>query len=130
MATVDNPCISPVLAILGDWERLDLESAVSRVSEDAVFVADLKSPPTCGREAVRSLWTYYMQLFASYECEVRNIAVAGPVVFVERVERIVRRDGRNVVLPVATVFEVNEAGKITAWRDYWETAMAEGASEA
>ena len=126
----DKARMQAALAMLGDWERLDLEAAMSRLAPNAQFMADPNSAPVCGMEAIRTLWTYYMQLFASYACEVQHIAAAGPVVFVERIERITRQDGRKVVLPVATVFEVDEAGKITAWRDYWDPAMAAGPPEA
>ena len=113
--------------VFGDWERLDLDTLMTRLSEDAIFVADLKSAPVCGKAAIKALWSHFAALFASYSTEFRNIVAKDGLIFIERIERVARRDGRSMVLPVVTIFEVNAAGKITAWRDYWDTTMAENA---
>ena len=113
-----------VLRLLAAWERLDLNEVMSYLADDAVFLPAPKDKPVSGREAIGKLWAYYIGLFASYSCEVKNVVMSEHVVFVERVERIGRADGQNVVLPVAAVFEIDDAGKITAWRDYWDPSMA------
>ena len=115
-----------VLEMFEAWRRLDLDDAMSRVSDDVVFVPDLKAEPVCGREALRTLWGRYMGLFASYVVEVGPMLTSDRMVFVERIERVTRINGRSMTLPVATVLELNDSGKITAWRDYWDTTMAEG----
>jgi limonene-1,2-epoxide hydrolase len=115
-----------VLQMIDAWRRLDLEDAMSHMADDAVFLPDPKAEPVRGRDAIRALWAYYMSLFSSYACELQNILMSDRLVFVERVERIARVDGQTVVLPVASVFELNEAGKIVAWRDYWDPSMAIG----
>jgi len=108
------------------WRRLDLDAVMSLLSEDAVFLPDPGGEPVRGREAIGALWTYYMGLFASYECEVHHLLSSDRLVLVEKTERIARVDGQQVVLPVASVFELNGSGKIVAWRDYWDPAMANG----
>lgn len=115
-----------VLHMIDAWRRLDLTGAIACLSPDAVFVPDPKAEPVRGSGAIERLWTYYMRLFASYACEVKNILMSDRLVFVERVERIARVDGLNVVLPVVAVFEISEDGKIRAWRDYWDPSMAAG----
>ena len=115
-----------VLEMLDAWRHLDLDDAMSRVADDIVFAPDLKSKPVRGRDALRSLWGRYMGLFASYDVEVQTMVTSDRLVCMERIERITRIDGQTMLLPVATVFELNTAGKITAWRDYWDTTMAEG----
>ena len=74
--------------------------------------------------AIRKLWSYYMGLFASYACEVHHMLASDRLVFTERTERIARVDGQQVVLPVASAYELDDSGKIIAWRDYWDPAMA------
>ena len=113
-----------VLQMIDAWQRLNLEDAMSHLADDAVFLPDPKAEPVRGREAIRALWAYYMGLFSSYACEVQHILTSDRLVFVERVERVARVDGQKVALPGASVFEFDAAGKITAWRDYWDPAMA------
>lgn len=113
-----------VLQMIDAWQRLNLEDALSHMADDAVFLPDPRTELVRGREAVRALWAYYMSLFSTYACEVQNMLMSDRLVFVERVERIARVDGQKVVLPVASVFEFNEFGKIIAWRDYWDPSMA------
>ena len=113
-----------VLRMIDAWRRLDLEDAMSHLADDAVFLPDPKGEPVRGRDAIRALWAYYMGLFASYACDVQNILMSDRLVFLERVEHVARVDGHKIVLPVAAVFELDESGKIIAWRDYWDPAMA------
>ena len=109
----------------GDWERFDLETLMTRLDENAIFVADLKSAPVRGKEAIKALWSHFANLFATYSNDFLNIVSKDGLIVIERIERVARRDGRSMVLPVVTIFEVNTAGKITAWRDYWDTTMAQ-----
>jgi limonene-1,2-epoxide hydrolase len=106
------------------WRRLDLEDAVSRIATDAAFTPDLKTEPVIGHEAIRALWASYMARMKAYSMEVGSVVGSGAVVFLERVERIVAVDGYEMSLPIVGVFEIDAAGKITAWRDYWDTSMA------
>jgi limonene-1,2-epoxide hydrolase len=106
------------------WRRLDLDDAVSRITPDAVFTPDLKAQPVVGREAIRVLWASYMERMKSYSMEQGAVVSAGGVVFLERIERIVAVDDYAMELPIVGVFEIDGAGKIAAWRDYWDTSMA------
>jgi len=54
----------------------------------------------------------------------RDRVIAGPVVFLERLDRH-RLADRWVELPVTRVFEVR-GGRITAWRDYFDAAAILG----
>lgn len=113
-----------VLDFIDCWHRLDLEDALSHISPDAVFVPDLKSQPVRGSDAIRELWADYMRRIARYDADILNLAGTGNVVFVERIEHLSMPDGRSMSLPITAVFELDDAGKITAWRDYWDTSMA------
>jgi limonene-1,2-epoxide hydrolase len=53
------------------------------------------------------------------EFEIRHLAVSGNAVLTERVDRLTIQ-GKPVELPVMGTFEVNAAGKLQAWRDYFD----------
>jgi limonene-1,2-epoxide hydrolase len=56
------------------------------------------------------------------DVDVLAIAAAGNKVLVERIDRVIERDGRETMAaPVMGIFEVTD-GRITAWRDYFDTA--------
>jgi limonene-1,2-epoxide hydrolase len=111
-----------VVDFLGCWSRLDLEAALAAITDDAVFQADLKSPPAVGRAAIREVWTRYFGMMRSYRFETRYLLSAGGVVMLERMEWFGALDGVVLELPIVGVFEV-KAGRIAAWRDYWDTSM-------
>ena len=110
--------------MLETWRRLGLNDPKSHFAEDAVFVGDPKSEPVRGREAILARLGPYTASTASYSVEPRNLLVSGRLVFFEKIETIRRKDGQVIVLPCVTVVELNAAGEIAAWRDYWETSMA------
>jgi limonene-1,2-epoxide hydrolase len=59
---------------------------------------------------------------ATYDYEIRNIAANGDTVLTERIDRV-GPPGLTAPVPVMGVFEVRN-GKITAWRDYFDSALA------
>ncbi len=106
------------------WHRFDLEGALSRISDDCRFRPDPNADEVAGREAIRAKWGKYMELMRSYDCEYGPMAQAGNVVFCERLEIVGSSRGYEMRVPIVGVFELDESGKITAWRDYYDTASA------
>ena len=53
--------------------------------------------------------------------EIHRQTTTGNVVMNERTDRFVMK-GKEIAIPVAGVFEVND-GKITFWRDYFDNGM-------
>lgn len=113
-----------VLHFIDCWRRLNLDDVMACFAPEAEHRSDLKSQPYVGHAAIRALLADHIQRIAHYEADVLNIAVGGNVVFLERIERLTMPDGRELTLPIAAVFELNDAGLIAAWRDYWDTSMA------
>jgi limonene-1,2-epoxide hydrolase len=105
------------------WRRFDLEDAVSRISEDCVFTPDIKAEPVVGRAAIRALWAKYMESMKTYSMEVRSVLASDRLVYLERVERVLGSVNGEMALPIVGVYELDAEGKITAWRDYWDTSM-------
>lgn len=108
------------------WRRSDLEGALSFLSEDARFVPDLKGKSHDGKDAIRALWSVYMTKMQGYDFEERAIVSSDRLLFVERIETINSSKGVELKLPIVGIFEFDDAGLITVWRDYWDTSMAPG----
>jgi limonene-1,2-epoxide hydrolase len=55
------------------------------------------------------------------------IAVVGRKVLTERVDHMLDADGKKIdLLRVMGIFEVDDNGKITRWRDYFDAHRAPG----
>lgn len=111
-------------AFLEGWHRRDLDALVAALAPDAVFQPDPKSTPVVGRAAIGALWAKYLETIESYDATVHAMIGDARRVFVERTERMGLSGGRSMTLPIVGIFELNDAGEISAWRDYWDTAMA------
>lgn len=60
--------------------------------------------------------------FARMGVDMVNICASGNIVFTERVDRFFDGAGKEIMaLRVNGVFEVGADGRITAWRDYFDT---------
>lgn len=112
------------LAAWGETEA-DLFAAMRRyLTAGAVWENVGMSTTTGPEEAIAFLGKYLSAAkLATFRVEIVNIAAAGDVVFVERVDRAVTLDGqvRGKGVRVCAVFEVRD-GAISAWRDYFDTA--------
>ena len=115
--------VQAVIDFIGCWVRLDIDDAMSRTAPTISFKPDPAADDVVGQEAVRELWGKYMKMFRAYEYEVVRIAEAENVVFLERVEHLTMTDGRKSTLPIVGIFELDASNRLTAWRDYWDTAM-------
>ena len=80
---------------------------------------------TGGDEAAQLFGAMESMGFSSMAVDYRNVAVADDVIFSERVDWMVRPDGSRVgPWPVVGVTEFRE-GKISAWREYFDSRNLE-----
>jgi len=112
----DNETV--VREFIAAWSEGDARKLADFFTEDAVVWNDGRNTVR-GREAIHEHFT--MQLSACTDCdfEITQTAVSGNTVFNERIDRM-KIVGAPIELPVAGVFEVDDAGKLTAWRDYFD----------
>ena len=106
-----------VAAFVEAWERNDPRALAALLAEDCVWYDGVPSEPYVGRDAILPIIERYSRHVSDVRIEVVHQAVAGPVVFQERVDRGLR-DGRPFAVQAVCVFEVH-GGLITANRDYW-----------
>lgn len=115
-----------VLDLMHCWHTHDLEGLVSRISEDAVYTPDLVTPPIRGREAIRKEWAGYIDRMPTYTMKVINMVSSGNIVFLERKESFRFPEDRPMALNtiyLVGIFEFNDEGLVTAFRDYYDTTV-------
>lgn len=101
------------------WSSGDMSLVLSFLAEDCVY-HNMPLAPLKGRAAVAKELGYFLDILGNIEVTVLKTLASGNVVVNERIDSFTK-DGRRLDLPVAGVFELT-AGKISAWRDYFDMA--------
>jgi limonene-1,2-epoxide hydrolase len=109
--------VAVVEAFVKAWERNDPDEIISLFDDDCVWYDSVPSEPYRGRATILAMLQRYSRHIADIEIEVLNQAVAGDVVFQERIDRGTR-DGKPFAVQAVCVFKVKD-GKIIENRDYW-----------
>ncbi len=100
------------------FNAVDLEKIMSFFEKDAVY-HNIPLDPVQGTDAIRTVLQGFMGMATRVDWVVHNIAESqNGTVLTERTDRFLV--GENwVEIPVMGIFEV-EAGRIRAWRDYFD----------
>lgn len=107
------------------WGRADLESIMAAFAEDAVY-HNIPMEPCKGKEAIRGFIEGFLKTSpGGIDFEILHQSTAGSVVMNERVDTFTM-DGKQTGIPVCGVFELNGAGQIIAWRDYFDMGAFQG----
>jgi limonene-1,2-epoxide hydrolase len=112
----DQP-IDVVRRFCAAWSAGDMDALMAYFTDDAVY-HNIPIDPVTGVDAIRSTIEGFTQGVDKIEFRVDNIAAEGNVVLTERVD-VFHLPGKTIELPVMGTFEVR-AGKIAAWRDYFD----------
>jgi limonene-1,2-epoxide hydrolase len=102
------------------FDRLDLEGALSYLTEDCVH-DDKPVGIHRGKEEIRRFFAPQMKELKSFRAELKETLSVGTMVMNERVDWIELQGGKKAALPVMGAFEI-QAGKIAVWRDYYDMA--------
>lgn len=114
-------CEKVVSDLFAAWTRLDLDGIMSYFAEDGVW-DNVPMSPAKGQAAIREMTHGFLKDTDTFSAEIKRSIHDGNVVFNERVDTIVMKNGKKAAIPVAGVFELNDAGKIKVWRDYFDLA--------
>ena len=117
----DADSLEVVEAFLEAAARMDFDRALDHLAEDVEYT-NIPILTVHGHAGVREVVEPFFEPIRENELLILRKAVAGPVVFLERLDRH-RLDHGWRELPVNSVFEVHN-GKITVWRDYFDLATA------
>jgi limonene-1,2-epoxide hydrolase len=120
----DKDPMEVVRAFMAAMEKLDYDTALTFVSADCVYEnMPLALPTVIGPAGIRGVLEPFFSPTTENEWIIKHTAVAGSVVFIERLDRHHLPKGW-AELPVTGVFEVHD-GLITTWRDYFDMPTLE-----
>jgi len=108
---------------LAAWKRSDLDELVSFISDDAVFT-DGPRGVHHGIDAIRAELETMVKVVPSTSVDIKKLVASGGTVMVERVDNF-KLGGKPFDLEVATVFDVDDNGRIKRWRDYYDLKSLE-----
>jgi limonene-1,2-epoxide hydrolase len=103
------------------WTRLNLDDVMSYFAEDAVW-DNVPMSPAKGKQAIREMTHGFMKDMSAFSVKILKSLHEGNVVFDSRVDTITMKSGKKAEVPVAGIFELDDAGKIKVWRDYFDLA--------
>jgi limonene-1,2-epoxide hydrolase len=115
-------CEKVVSELFAAWTRLDLDGIMSHFTEDGVWDNVPMNAPAKGKAAIREMTHGFLKDSSKFEAKILKTLHAGNTVMNERVDTLVMKSGKTGVVPVVGVFELNDAGKIVLWRDYFDLA--------
>ena len=112
-------CEKIVSDLFAAWTRLNLDEVMNYFADDAVW-DNVPKAPAKGRAAIREMTQGFMKDASAFTAKILKSVHDGNTVFNERVDTIVMKSGKKADIPVAGMFELNDAGKIKLWRDYFD----------
>jgi limonene-1,2-epoxide hydrolase len=116
-----DQCEKTVNELFAAWTRLDLDAIMSHFAADGVW-DNVPMGPAKGPAAIREMTQGFLKDTATFSAKILKSAHVGNVVFNERVDSITMKNGKKADIPVAGMFEIDHAGKIKVWRDYFDLA--------
>ncbi len=114
--TVLSP-LETVRSFMRLMEPLDYDNALTLIAETCEYT-NMPMGTVTGPAGVRAVLEPFFAPTIANEFKVLREAVAGHIVFLERLDRHQLTTGW-VELPVTGVYEVHD-GKITLWHDYFD----------
>ena len=103
----------------------DLTAVMDLYADDAAYHRDAWKPPFVGREAIRAEIAQQFGATSDYRITISNLISTDALVFIEGVDNF-RYGGKDITMHWSSVWELNPAGKITAQRDYADSAEFRG----
>jgi limonene-1,2-epoxide hydrolase len=109
-------------AFIKAWEDRDLAAILDAVSEDCVY-HNIPMAPLTGKEQIKTFCAPFLAMTSKIAWDVIAIAESAEgKVLTERLDRFEFPNGKALAIPVMGTMEFDAAGKITAWRDYFDLA--------
>ena len=111
--------IAVVKKMIAAWEARDADAITNMFTEDGVLHS-MMIEPIVGREEILPRMQFLVDNASHMRLNVRNWAVTGDTVFIERQDEFTFK-GHEGKVPVVGVLVV-EGDKIKEWREYYDRA--------
>jgi limonene-1,2-epoxide hydrolase len=108
---------------MNTWPRGDLDEIAAFFSEEAVYTDGPRGEHR-GAEAIKAEMASTLEMVPSTTADVKNLVSSGRLVMVERVD-IFEMVGKTFEVDISGVFEVDDQGRISRWRDYYDMRSLE-----
>ncbi len=125
MSASDNVArnLAKVREFIDAWGAVDCDAAMACLSEDIVYI-NQPLEPVVGQRDVRQIVDGIMKLSKAVNWELRNCFGHGNVVVTERLDCWdFDGNGWQLRLPCIGMFDLDDAGLICGWRDYFDNRM-------
>lgn len=115
--------VARVREFIDAWGAVDCDAAMACLSDDIVYI-NQPLEPVVGQRDVRRIVDGIMQLSKAVNWELRNCFGRGNVVVTERLDCWdFDGHGWQLKLPCIGMFDLDEDGRISGWRDYFDNRM-------
>jgi limonene-1,2-epoxide hydrolase len=96
----------------------NLDDPLELVEDDCYYQSIVPTTdPIRGKAAIKAKWEKIRDDYGDQRHEMKGVGSSDRFVFTERVDYTKPAD-KWIPIPLVAVFEVNERGKIYAWREY------------
>ena len=109
-----------VEAFIGHWNSGDMD-AMYALCADSIVWHNIPMDPVEGKAAFRAAIDGFNGNIAGCDWQIHAIAANGNMVLTERTDGFTFTDGRRAAIRVMGTFELDADGRITAWRDYFDS---------
>lgn len=110
-----------VEAFIDHWNACDIDAMLSLCADDIVY-HNIPMEPIRGTTAMRAMIEGFLVNIESCNWQTHAIAANGNVVLTERTDGFNFKDGRKAAIRVMGTFDLDDAGLISGWRDYFDMA--------
>lgn len=107
---------------------LDIVALRAALANDARYQPIVPIAPVReGADAICKEMERQYRLYDECDCVILNVATAGNTVFTERVDTVRQlANGQRTTTHVVGVFDLDAAGRIAFWREYWDALDCAG----
>jgi limonene-1,2-epoxide hydrolase len=109
---------SVIRTYLAAWRRSDVDELCSFFTDDAVYTDGPRGVHR-GIDAIRAELGAMVKMIPSTDIDTKTLVANCGTVMVERVDNF-DIAGKPFDMDVAAVFEVDNDGRITRWREYYD----------
>lgn len=119
-APMSDPALKVANEMVAAWNDLDLDRIIALFAEDGVLHS-VMIDPIVGRENLREHIGRVLEGATRLELKIKNTAVVGDTVILERVDDF-EVNGRPGAVPVVGVLVIKD-GFVAEWREYYDRAQ-------